>query len=114
MQRLNYMTLLSKFRNESISGNDLTNLWECFSDKRNEDVLQELFLEDLNRFEVSSTQTRVDFTTIFSNIQNKIAHKHDDTFIYNTEDVRPSLFSENSENEAFYILNEKLFKNALN
>ncbi len=110
MQRLNYMILLTKYRNRSISGNDLTNLWECFSDKQNEDVLQDLFLDDLNSFEVSSTRTHVDFKTIFSDIQNKIEPKNDDTFIYNTEDIRYFHLSENPEDEAFYILNENSVK----
>lgn len=114
MQRLNYMTLLTKYRNRSISGNDLTNLWDCFSDQRNEDVLQDLLLNDLNKFEVSSTQVHVDFKTIFSNIQNNLEPKHEDTFIYNTEDVRNFNFSVKSENEVFYIFNEdseKISKN---
>jgi hypothetical protein len=93
MQNLNYRRLLLKYRNNTVSEIDLSNLWECFSDKRDEVLIQNIFLDDLNSFAITATKAHVDFKTIFRNIQNKIEENHNDTCIYNMDDIRQFQFS---------------------
>ncbi len=99
MQNLNYKSLLLKYRNNTFSGKDLTNLWEYFSDKTNEVLIQNVFLEDLNNFAVTATKAHADFKTIFKKIQSKIIENDNDTFIYNIDDFRHFQFSETTVNE---------------
>jgi hypothetical protein len=99
MQNLNYRTLLLKYRNNTFSGHNLSNLWECFSNKINAGLIRSIFLDDLNSFVVDATHADADFKTIFKNIQNKIEENEAVTYIYNMEDLRNLPFSENLECE---------------
>jgi hypothetical protein len=99
MQNLNYKSLLLKYRNNTFSGHDLSNLWECFSNKINADLIRSIFLDDLNSFVVDTTNAGADFKTIFKNIQNKIEENEAVTYIYNIDDIRNLHFSDNLELE---------------
>jgi|WetSurMetagenome_2_1015567.scaffolds.fasta_scaffold57532_1 transmembrane sensor len=64
---------LMKYRLNNATGDDLSKLWGWFANKKNEQLIKDLLLDDLNKFEaIRSEKVKPNFNGIFTAIQLKI------------------------------------------